>query len=289
MTTIHRWIRPRMALAIGVLVAFAVVASLPIWVDIFKLGWRVDEQSHVLMAIPIAGWLAWHRRERLRRWEQKDLWVGPLLIAAGYLLSRFGFANGYQIFWHAGGIAMVVGAILSIVGTQVAWRLAPAFGALVFLLPVPGRIRLQVAIPLQEASARATYFFMDLFGAPVTRAGNALTINGHDVAIAEACNGMRMVAALALISYAFVFTVQMRLGIRLFILAISPLIAVVVNVARLVPTVFFYGYLDQDLAGVFHDLSGWLSLLFALGLLWGLLGILRWIEVPLTPYAVSEG
>ena len=134
-----------------------------------------------------------------------------------------------------------------------------------------------------------TYFFMDLFGAPVTRAGNALTINGHDVAIAEACNGMRMVAALALISYAFVFTVQMRLSVRLFILAISPLIAVIVNVARLVPTVFFYGYLDQDLAGLFHDLSGWLSLLLALGLLWGLLGIMRWIEVPLTPYAVSEG
>ncbi len=288
-TTVRRWIPPRMAIALGVLTTLAVAASWPIWVDIFTLGWEVDEQSHVLLALPIAAWLAWHRRERLRRWEQRHLWVGPLVVLGGYAMARYGFANGYQVFWHGGGIAMVIGAILSIVGIQAAWRLAPAFGALAFLLPVPGRLRVEIALPLQEASARATYFFMDLFGAPVTRVGNSLTINGQTVAVAEACNGMRMVAAMALIAYAFVFTVQMRLSVRLLILAISPLIAVVVNVLRLVPTVLFYGYLDHEMAGFLHDISGWLSLLMALGLLWGLIAILRWIEVPLMPYAVSEG
>ena len=179
--------------------------------------------------------------------------------------------------------------MLSVVGVQIAWRFAPAFGALVFLIPVPGLIRFRVAQPLQEASAWAAYFFMDLFGAPVARSGNALTINGHDVAVAEACNGMRMVAALALISYAFVFTVPMRLSIRVLILLVSPLIAVVVNVIRLVPTVLSYGYLDEGLARLLHDISGWLSLGLALGILWLLLLLLRWVEVPLTPYAVSEG
>ncbi len=278
-----------MATALIVLMAVSIVATFPIWKDIFKLGWKIDEQSHVLLAIPIAAWLGWRRRDRFRRWEQKGLWLGPIIIVAGYFLAQFGFGNGFQFFWHAGGLAMVIGAAISIFGVQIAWRFAPALGALAFLMPVPGRLRAQIALPLQEASARATYFFMDLFGAPVTRAGNALSINGQDVAVAEACNGMRMVAALALIAYAFVFTVQMRLSIRLLILAISPLIAVVVNVSRLVPTVLFYGYMDVEVAELLHDISGWVSLLLALGLLWALLAILRWIEVPLAPYAVSEG
>src|SRR5256885_1613630 len=81
------------------------------------------------------------------------------------------------------------------------------------------------ALPLQELSARIVEFMMVLFGSPVQRAGNVLSINGHDVGIAEACNGMRMVAALGLVAFAFVFTVPMRTSVRLLILALSPLVA----------------------------------------------------------------
>ncbi len=270
------------------LVLLAIAATVPVWRDIVYMATRDEEQSHILLALPIAIWLAWQRRERLRRWEKRGTWIGPLLIALGYALSAFGFSRGVQILWHGGALAMVVGALLSVFGVQVAWKLAPAFGALAFVLPIPGFLRFRIAQPLQEASAWATNFLMDLFGAPVSRMGNALMINGHEVAVAEACNGMRMVAALALISYFFVFTVPMRMSVRLFILAISPIIAVIVNVIRLVPTVLFYGYLDAELASFLHDVSGWLSLALALGLLWLLLALLRWIEVPLTPYAVSE-
>lgn len=288
MSSLRRGIPTMDAVLGGALCALAVAATIPVWRDIAYMATRDEEQSHILLALPIAIWLAWQRRERLRRWEKRGLWVGPLLIAFGYAISAFGFSRGIQILWHGGALAMVVGSLLSVFGVQVAWKLVPALGALAFVLPIPGFLRFRIAQPLQEASAWATNFLMDLFGAPVSRMGNALMINGHEVAVAEACNGMRMVAALALISYFFVFTVPMRLSIRLFILAVSPIIAVIVNVIRLVPTVLFYGYLDAETASFLHDVSGWLSLALALGLLWLLLALLRWIEVPLTPYAVSE-
>jgi exosortase len=145
-----------------------------------------------------------------------------------------------------------------------------------------------IAMPLQEISAKFSEFILTIFEVPVTRAGNVLDVAGHEVAIAEACNGMRMVAALGLVAFAFIYTVPMRSSVRLLILAISPLVALVVNVVRLVPTALLYGYSDKHTADVFHDLSGWGVLVLALGMLWAVIAILRWIEVPIAPYAVAE-
>jgi exosortase/archaeosortase family protein len=169
------------------------------------------------------------------------------------------------------------------VGRRVFLRVLPAIAALALVLPVPGRIRLMVAGPLQEWSAQIAQFVLDLFGTPVLRSGNVLAINGVDVTIAEACNGMRMVSALAVITYAFVFSMPLRPAARLGLIAASPIIALLLNVIRLIPTVLFYGYSDPDTAEAFHDFSGWGSLFVAIALLLGVTSLLRWLEVPIDP------
>ncbi len=270
------------------LVAMAAAATWSIWVEMFSIGLREEEQSHILLAPAIAAWLVWVRRERLRFTRPKWTIVGPAVVALGWVSAWRGFHGEHEILRHLGALLMVGGAALTVLGIDFVRRFLPAAAALLFLLPIPARVRFQVALPLQEATAQITQFGMELFGAPVTRAGNVLSINGVEVAVAEACNGMRMVAALVLISYAFVFSIPMRMGVRLFILAISPLVAILCNVIRLTPTVLLYGYADEGVADAFHDVSGWVMLPIALGILWAIFGVLRWIEVPIAPYAVAE-
>jgi exosortase len=271
-----------------VLVTMAVVAALGPWTDIATTALHNDEESHILLGLPIAIWLGWLRRDRLRYLPPKKTWLGPLAVLIGWVIATNGYRLGVDVMWHGGALLMVLGAILTVVGVEFVIQFLPAFGALLFLLPVPGRVRHAIALPLQEMSARITEFFLVLFGVPVERAGNELSIHGHPVAIAEACNGMRMVAALGLVAFAFVFTVPMRWSVRLLILALSPLVALLANVIRLVPTTLLYGYADKHVADLFHELSGWGVLLLALGILWGFLSMLRWIEVPIAPYAVAE-
>lgn len=273
---------------LGCLTVLAVVATWSTWAEIFIQAVRSEEDSHILMALPIAAWLVWLRRGRLRMCRPEWTLVGPGLIMVGAVLERIGIVQAIEVFRHGAALLIVVGAAVTVLGTRFVQQFLPAFAALVFLLPVPGRVRQQIAIPLQEYSAQASEALLELFGVTVTRSGNLLQINGHDVAVAEACNGMRMVAALALIAFAFIFSVPMRNHVRLLILAASPVIALVVNVVRLVPTVLLYGTGDVDLADLFHDLSGWAVLLVALGLLWGFLSILRWIEIRIDPYPVSR-
>jgi exosortase len=281
------WRRLDLALLVG-LVALAIGATARTWGEIFGQAIHSEEDSHILMALPIAAWLVWLRRGRLRLCRPSWTFLGPAMITGGVLLERLGLEQALEVFRHTGVLLVVIGAAITVLGVRFLQQFLPAFAALIFLIPVPGRIRLEIAVPLQNISAHASQFVLDLFGVPVTRSGNELIINGHQVAVAEACNGMRMVTALALISFAFIFSVPMRNRVRFAVLAVSPLIAVLVNITRLVPTVLLHGYSSVGLAELFHDLSGWAALGLALALLWCFLAVLRWIEVRIDPYPVSR-
>ena len=265
-----------------VLVGLGVVVTADIWADLGHIALRDEESSHVWLVPIVAGWLVWFRRERLRDCPQRHTWIGPTVIAAGWLLSTVGYGHAIQSFWHGGAVLVVAGCFLTVAGGAVLWRFLPAFAVLVFLVPVPGMARQRIAIPLQSASAQLAQAAFDIIGLDVTRTGNVLSINGVDVAVAEACNGMRMVFALILVSYAFAFGTRMPSAARLLIIVASPLAAVVCNVIRLIPTVWLYGNYTESVAVMFHDISGWAMLPIAFLLLLGITQLARWVVAPTT-------
>ncbi|PKL34001.1 MAG: hypothetical protein CVV40_00160 [Planctomycetes bacterium HGW-Planctomycetes-2] len=269
--------------------ALAIVSTWPIWHEILSLGIRNDEQSHILLPPVIVAWLVWVRRARIRLCRPAPSALGPALIAFGWALTWFGFSASVDIARHSGAILALLGAALAVLGPGVFLKFLPAVATLFFMLPAPGRIRQPIAWRLQEYTAAITQWILDLFSIPLTREGNLLIINGHQVAVAEACNGMRMVAALGLVTFAFVFSFPMRNSARFIILALSPLIALLVNIIRLIPTVLMYGYAREDTADFVHDISGWIMLFVGLGILWSMLGLLRWLRVPITRYQMAGG
>jgi exosortase len=277
------------AVGAALLVALGVAATWDAWRDILHVGLRDAEQNHVFLAPVIAAWLAWVRRERLRRCPRDARWVGPVLVAAGWALYSGGDRAGYEALFHLGAIVVGVGCFHAFAGGRYLRRLLPALVALAFLVPVPGFVRMEVALPLQTATADATQRALDLLGVPVVRAGNALRINGVDIAIAEACNGLRMVFALTLVSYAFAYSMPIRHPVRLLIVAASPATALFCNVVRLVPTAWVYGYVSADAGAWLHDVGVWVMLPLAFLLLLGVFRTLRWALVPVYRYTLAYG
>ena len=266
----------------------AVVATLGVWAEIWQLAFHNPENSHILLALPVAIWLAFLRRSRLRRWRPTPSMIGVVMIGIGWALISSGFYFAFDLLQHLGALLTVGGAVTAVLGPRLPMLFKPSLIALFFLFPVPGRFRQHIAIPLQHVSAFVSENLLALSGVAIERAGIVLQINGHDVAVAEACNGMRMVSALGLITFAFVFSVPMRANVRLLLLAMSPLIAVIVNIIRLIPTALAYGFLEADSAELVHDIGGWAVLALALGLLWACLALLRWLEVPVSPFPVPK-
>ena len=79
-----------------------------------------------------------------------------------------------------------------------------------------------------------------------------------------------MVFALIIVCFLYAFGTDMSNRARLFVILVSPIVALVANVVRLVPTVWLYGYAEQKTAVLFHDVSGWAMMPLAL---FGLIGI----------------
>ncbi len=264
-----------------------VIATWPSWLDIFTLAARDEEASHIFLVPIVAVWMAWVRQARIRYCAPRGQFVGPIIVALGWALYAYGYNRGIQSAWHAGAVTVVLGCALSVLGKNVLIRFLPAFAVLAFLIPVPGSIRQQISNPLQTATAAGTQAMLETLGVAVERSGNVLSINHVAVAVAEACNGLRMVFALILVSYAFAFSLPLRVSVRIIVLLASPLAAIGCNIARLMPTVWLYGYASDTVADLFHDISGWLMLPIAFLLLLGIVRTLRWALIPVAKFNLA--
>lgn len=261
------------------MVAAAVAAMSPAWARIVAFGLQ-PEHSHILLAPVVAGWIVLANRGNLATVRRRHRWVGPFVVLLGWVLYSLGYQQTVVTVWWTGALVAAVGAIVAVTGVPFVGRFAPAFLALALVVPPPGQIRGPLTRNLMLVTAQATEILYSSFAVDIQRTGNLLMVNGHEVAVVEACNGARMVFSLGLVVWGFAFTRPMRPLERALILLATPLLALVANVGRLIPTVWLFGHAEPATAERFHDLSGWLILLLAFGLLVGLLKAVRWALAP---------
>ena len=266
----------------------AVLAMFRDWADIVYIAWRDDEQSHIFLVPVIVAWLVWVRRGRLTRCSPTSGWLGALMVAAGFAANWYGLVEVHDGLRHGGAVLLLAGAFIAVAGQEVLYRMLPAFLVLAFLIPVPGVVRQSIALPLQTGTAYLTQHILLLFDVDVIRSNNLLVVNGEAITIAEACNGMRMVFALFLVSFGFAYGTALRPYVRIVVVALSPLTALLCNVIRTVATAWVYGLeLSDDAKMNFHDYTGWVMLFVALLLLMGVVRVFRWALLPVTPYPLA--
>jgi exosortase len=148
-------------------------------------------------------------------------------------------------------------------------------------------VRLTIAAPLENLTAQISELVLNAGGVAVTRSGNLLRVGEQAVNIAEACNGLRMVFALILVSYFFCFALPLRNPVRFMILVASPFAAILCNVVRILPTVWLYRH-STHAGRLFHDYSGWLMLPISFLILLGIIAALRWAMVPVMRYTLAS-
>ena len=282
-----RWTAWHALAALG-MAGLGVLATREAWADILHIASVDEEYSHIFLVPLVVLWMVWVRRMRFRHCKPVGTALGPLVAAAGWGISSYGFYHGHQSLWHGGSVLVVLGCVLAVLGKHVLFRFLPAVAVLVFLIPVPGTIRQEIAQPLQNWTARIAEAGFQSFGIDAERSGNALTINGRAVTIAEACNGVRGVFALVMVSYAFGFGMPLRNSVRFLIVLASPLATIFCNLLRILPTAWLYGFRTEDVAREFHDTAGWLMLPVAFVLLLGIIKVLRWAMIPVMRYTLAS-
>jgi exosortase len=232
--------------------------------------WAHDPQySHGYLVPAFAALLLWLRRRQLDRAAAAPSWWGLPLLAAGVGLRLAGV--WFSLDWLE-GIALVpcvAGAFVA-AGGRAAWRWAwPAVLFLAFMIPLPHRVAVAAAGPLQHLATVASCYALQTLGLPAVPEGNVILLNDARIGIVEACSGLRMLVVFFALASGVALVIRRPAWERLLLVASAVPIALFSNLVRITATGVLHETAGSDFANnFFHDVGGWLMMPFALALFW---------------------
>ena len=266
-----------LAYTIGGLIVLAALlwSYWPTIIDLIQ-EWNLSDEYSCGKLVPfLAAYVLWLRRRDLR-----SIPVRPALLLGmgGFLLAQAVRALGLDFYSFAERFSIVLSLaalVLLILGWRYVARLATVLLFLCLMLPWPHRVQGIVTLPLQRWSTTSAVFCLELAGYEVRQDGNEITIGTVHVAVAEACNGLRMITAFFVITGLVVLLVKRTWWEKLIILASSLPIAFLCNTLRLAATAICFTIIKgEEVEQWFHDWAGYAMMPLALALVVGELWLL---------------
>ena len=243
--------------------------------------WTSEPQySHGFVIPLMAVGLAYFRRHKLTTGTGRSHGGGLLLIVAGVILHLVARYFYVELADCAGLLSCIAGIVLLVWGRRFTLAFWPAIAFLAFMFPLPFRMEQMLSVPLQLLGAQEAVWYIQALGIPAFAQGSMIHMSDVQLGVAEACSGIRMLMVFVAISAATMIISQRTRWEKLLILVSALPIALACNIARIVATAVAYQWVGSETADlIFHDLSGWLMMPAAMGLLFLELRLLDWLLV----------
>lgn len=235
-----------------------------------------EDMGHGFFVPVIAGYILWQQKDELRNMPAQPNWWGLPLVILGATQSLVA-TLGVELFLSRSALVVTLtGAVLLAGGTAILRKVSFSLLLLCFMVPLPALIFNSVTFPLQILASQLAEISLEMLNVPVMREGNILELPSGPLSVVEACSGIRSLLSLTFLALVYGYFFEKSKGLRwLLFLATIP-IAIFANAGRVTIT----GVLSQinpELAkGFFHESTGWVIFMLALGSLLGMHRILRW-------------
>jgi exosortase len=251
------------------------------FVNLWRVWLRSDEYSSGLLVPFLAAYILWSRRQRIAQCRIKPSVIGLIILLVAQALRLFGLLFIYGSAERLSIALSIVALVITLFGWQLFKKVATTLLFLCLMLPWPNRIHALVSLPLQRWSTSSAVFCLELIGYKILQEGNIIHIGNSTVAIAEACNGLRMITAFFIISGLVVLLVNRAWWEKLIVLASSLPIALLCNTIRLTITAIFFTILEGEYwEKIFHDFGGYAMMPLALAAVVGELWLLAKLTIP---------
>ncbi len=251
------------------------------WPVITKLvyDWGINENySHGYLIPPLAGYLAWERRQQLIATPVSRSWFGLVILAGSFVVLLVGLLGAELFLSRIAMIGTIVGGLLFVLGWRHLKMLAFPLGVLLLMIPIPAILFNQIVFPLQLVASQFGEASVAAFGIPVLREGNIIFLANTTLEVAEACSGIRSLVSLLTLAIVFGYFTDPRPTVRIAIALSSIPVAIVANAFRVAGTgiaAHYYGTAAAE--GFFHSFSGWIVFIAAFAMLFGIIRLLRWL------------
>jgi exosortase len=225
----------------------------------------------------LAVYILWTRRQELLAYDRRpSLWWGLSALVAAQAVRLFGLYFMYRSAEQLSVVLTVVAVVVMLFGWQFSRRIAAILVFLLLMLPWPNRVQATIAQPLQTLATKSAVFMLEMSGYEVRPEGHVINIGETSVAVAEACNGLRMITAFFVIGGLVVLIVKRAWWEKLIILISCLPIAVLCNTIRLTITSIAFTMLEgEHWEEIFHDFGGYAMMPVALAGIVGELWLLK--------------
>jgi exosortase len=248
--------------------------------DLWNVWLRSDEYSSGMLVPVLAGYVLWLRRDSLRQVCMRSSALGLVGLIVAQAFRLFGLMYMYQSAERL-SIVMTIGSCVLLLGGKALFK--RTFTVLLFLLlmlPWPMRLQNRIALPLQGYATDSAVFCLETLGYDVISEGTVIHIGDTSVAVAEACNGLRMITAFFVIAGLVALIARRPAWEKVMVFLSSLPIALVCNTIRLTVTAIAFTIIKGEASEqIFHDFGGYAMMPLALGIIVFELWIFRLLTV----------
>ncbi|MGY4397823.1 exosortase A [Sphingomonas sp. UYAg733] len=222
--------------------------------DLARIWWTSTTFGHCLFIAPVLAWLVWQRRPQLLRVRPVAWWPGLVLVAAGGFGWLLGDASGVALARHLGLVMMLQGAVVTVLGPNVARALIFPLCYAFFLVPFGEGLEPM----LQDVTVAMTMPLLHLFGVPAQVDGVLITIPNGYFEVAEACSGAKFVIAMVAYGALVANVCFVSWARRAAFMAVAMIVPVIANGLRAFGTIYAAHLTSVEQAtGMDHIVYGW--------------------------------
>ena len=234
--------------------------------ELWNIWHRSDEYSSGLLVPFLAVYILWSRRNEITKCRIRPTLWGLFAFLAAQVVRVFGMFYWYSSAERLSIMLTIAALVLLLFGLQLLRKVSTILLFLCLMLPWPNRVQAAVTLPLQKWATSSAVFCLEMVGYEVVSEGNVIHIGDNvRVAVAEACNGLRMITAFFVISGLVVLLVKREWWEKLIVLISSLPIALFCNTIRLAITAIFFTILEgEHWEKIFHDFGGYAMMPLAL-------------------------
>ena len=249
------------------LLLFALIVLLyaPVLKALGLQWWTDPDYGHGFLVPLFSGFILYRERNHWRKAEINPSNFGLLVMIGAVALLLLG-SLGAELFTSRFSLLVLLGGmVLFLAGRKFLRAISFPLGFLVLMIPIPVIIYNQVTFPLQLLASRLASALLELVGVPVLRDGNVLVLSNYSLEVAEACSGIRSFMSLIALAVAYGYLAESRVVLRCILVALIIPIVIATNAIRITAAGALAHHFGSAAAqGFLHELSGWLTFLLAL-------------------------
>ena len=234
-----------------------------------------EEYSHGFLIPLVVAWLLWTRRDALRSSIGRPSWTGLALTVLGALMNLIGQLSAIFVLSQSGFVVTLIGIVLALGGYSLLRVTFLPVAFLLFAIPLPYFVDSILTLRLQLMSSELGAAVIRLFRIPVYVDGNIIDLGNYQLAVAEACSGLRYLFPLLSLSFLAAYLFQAPFWQRAIVFLSAVPITIFMNGFRIGMVgvlVSMWGTAQAE--GLLHLFEGWVIFVACAALLMAVIFVL---------------